>query len=120
MRIDARQIGTSAELPTLEAFAAAEGLEDFSKAEQVDAYAGRNGGGRCDVSVPLQPDGAAIAIPSDPVNTGRALLPLDSLGLIKLEPGVGHNASPVDIVANRKSCGWWPSRVRSLHGPSTT
>jgi len=39
VRIDARQIGTGAELPTLEAFAAAEGLEAFSEAEQVEAYA---------------------------------------------------------------------------------
>lgn len=48
------------------------------------------------------PDGATIAIPSDPVNTGRALLLLDSLKLITLKPGVGHNAAETDIVANPK------------------
>lgn len=48
------------------------------------------------------PDGATIAIPSDPVNTGRALLLLDTLKLITLKPGVGHGATEADIVANPK------------------
>lgn len=46
------------------------------------------------------PDGALIGIPSDPVNTGRALLLLQSMQLIELNPGVTHEASLTDVVAN--------------------
>lgn len=46
------------------------------------------------------PEGATIAIPSDPVNTGRALLLLQSMDLITLKPGVAHEASQADIIAN--------------------
>ena len=46
------------------------------------------------------PQGAKIAIPNDPVNTGRALLLLQSMGLIKLQPGVAHQASIQDIIEN--------------------
>ncbi|WAI81386.1 MULTISPECIES: MetQ/NlpA family ABC transporter substrate-binding protein [Achromobacter] len=48
------------------------------------------------------PDGATIAVPNDPVNTGRALLLLESIGLIKLKPGVAHQATLQDVVANPK------------------
>lgn len=48
------------------------------------------------------PDGATIAVPNDPVNTGRALLLLESIGLIKLKPGVAHQATLQDITANPK------------------
>jgi len=48
------------------------------------------------------PEGARIAIPSDPVNTGRALLLLRSIGLIQLAPGVTHEATLADITANPK------------------
>lgn len=46
------------------------------------------------------PDGATIAVPNDPVNTGRALLLLESIGLIKLKPGVAHQAALEDVVSN--------------------
>lgn len=46
------------------------------------------------------PQGATIGIPSDPVNTGRALLLLQSMGLLQLREGVGHEATQADIVAN--------------------
>ncbi len=46
------------------------------------------------------PRGATIAVPNDPVNTGRALLLLDRIGLIKLKPGVGHRATLQDVVDN--------------------
>ncbi|RYF27141.1 MAG: iron ABC transporter substrate-binding protein [Comamonadaceae bacterium] len=46
------------------------------------------------------PEKATIAIPSDPVNTGRALLLLEGLGLIQLKPGVGHSAAQTDVIAN--------------------
>ncbi|MGE8679035.1 MAG: MetQ/NlpA family ABC transporter substrate-binding protein [Achromobacter marplatensis] len=48
------------------------------------------------------PDGATIAVPNDPVNTGRALLLLESIGLIKLKPGVAHQATLEDVVSNPK------------------
>jgi len=48
------------------------------------------------------PDGATIAVPNDPVNTGRALLLLESIGLIKLKPGVAHRAALEDVVSNPK------------------
>lgn len=46
------------------------------------------------------PDGASIAVLSDPVNNARSLLLLESAGLIQLKPGVGHLATQADIVAN--------------------
>jgi len=48
------------------------------------------------------PDGATIAVPNDPVNTGRALLLLESIGLITLKPGVAHRAALEDVVSNPK------------------
>ncbi len=46
------------------------------------------------------PQGATIAIPNDPVNTGRALLLLERMGLLSLKPGVEHRATVQDITAN--------------------
>ncbi|CAB5513609.1 D-methionine-binding lipoprotein MetQ [Achromobacter anxifer] len=54
------------------------------------------------------PDGATIAVPNDPVNTGRALLLLESIGLIKLKPGVAHQASLQDVVSNPKKLKFVP------------
>jgi D-methionine transport system substrate-binding protein len=49
----------------------------------------------------LQPN-AAIAIPNDPSNEGRALLLLQKAGLIKLKETAGIYASPLDILDNPK------------------
>ena len=49
------------------------------------------------------PNGAVIAIPNDPTNEGRALLLLQSAGLIKLEDNAGLEAIPLDIVENPKN-----------------
>jgi D-methionine transport system substrate-binding protein len=49
------------------------------------------------------PDGASISIPNDPSNGGRALLLLQSKGLITLKAGVGLNATPRDITGNPKN-----------------
>ncbi len=46
--------------------------------------------------------GSKIAIPNDPSNQGRALLLLQSSGLISLRPGVGLLATPRDIIRNPK------------------
>lgn len=44
--------------------------------------------------------GASVAIPNDPSNGGRALVLLESAGLIKLKPGVGWRATVFDIASN--------------------
>jgi D-methionine transport system substrate-binding protein len=49
------------------------------------------------------PNGATIAIPNDPTNGGRALLLLQSKGLITLRAGVGLDATPRDITGNPKN-----------------
>ena len=48
-------------------------------------------------------DGATVAIPNDPTNEGRALLLLQSAGLIKLDPAAGITATPINIVENPKN-----------------
>ena len=48
------------------------------------------------------PEGARIGIPNDPSNGGRTLLLLEGQGLIKLKPGAGLRASPLDVVENPK------------------
>ncbi|NMA23335.1 MAG: ABC transporter substrate-binding protein [Spirochaetales bacterium] len=48
------------------------------------------------------PSGATIAIPNDPTNEGRALLLLESAGLIALTANAGLEATPLDIVSNPK------------------
>lgn len=49
------------------------------------------------------PEGATIAVPNDPVNTGRALLLLESMGLIQLKPGVAHQATLQDVDSNPRN-----------------
>lgn len=49
------------------------------------------------------PEGAHVAIPNDPTNGGRALLVLQSAGLIKLKDGAPITATPQDIVENKKN-----------------
>lgn len=49
------------------------------------------------------PDGATVAIPNDPTNGGRALLVLQSAGLIKLRDGAPITATPEDIASNPKN-----------------
>ena len=48
------------------------------------------------------PTGAKFGIPNDPTNGGRALLLLQSHGLIKLKEGAGLKSTPLDIVSNPK------------------
>lgn len=45
-------------------------------------------------------DGAQIGLPSDPTNSGRALLLFEQAGLITLEEGLGVNATVNDIAEN--------------------
>ena len=48
------------------------------------------------------PDGAIIAIPNDPVNSGRGLLLLQSAGLIKLRTGTNTSTTLEDVSENPK------------------
>lgn len=48
-------------------------------------------------------NGSTIAIPNDPTNEGRALLLLQSAGLITLDSNAGLEATPVNIVNNPKN-----------------
>lgn len=64
------------------------------------------GDGTVDVNAsfwPMGTDGATIAIPNDPANTGRALLLLQKQGLIELKDPKNITATPVDIVKNPKN-----------------
>lgn len=47
-------------------------------------------------------DGARVALPNDPTNGGRVLLVLQDQGLIKLKPGAGLKATPLDVTENPK------------------
>lgn len=47
-------------------------------------------------------EGARFGIPNDPTNGGRVLLVLQDQGLIKIKPGVGLKATPLDVVENPK------------------
>ncbi|NNU45450.1 MetQ/NlpA family ABC transporter substrate-binding protein [Ramlibacter montanisoli] len=47
-------------------------------------------------------EGARFGIPNDPTNGGRVLLVLQDQGLIKLKPGAGLKATPLDVVENPK------------------
>lgn len=49
------------------------------------------------------PKNAVVAIPNDPSNQARALLLLQSAGLINLKPGAGSMATPLDIIFNPKN-----------------
>lgn len=51
-------------------------------------------------SIEELPDGATIAIANDPSNLGRSLDMLDKAGVIKLQEGVGIQATQADIVEN--------------------
>ncbi|WP_221567130.1 MetQ/NlpA family ABC transporter substrate-binding protein [Alkalihalobacillus sp. TS-13] len=48
-------------------------------------------------------EGAKIGLPSDPTNSGRALLLFEKAGLIKLNPDTGINSTVKDIVENKNN-----------------
>ncbi len=48
-------------------------------------------------------DGATIAVPNDTTNEARALLLLETIGLIKVRPDAGLNATVKDITENPKN-----------------
>ncbi|MDR3348637.1 MAG: MetQ/NlpA family ABC transporter substrate-binding protein [Acidaminococcales bacterium] len=53
-------------------------------------------------SLAALPQGAIVAIPNDPTNSGRALMLLEKAGVIKLKPGADIAAVPGDIAENPK------------------
>lgn len=57
------------------------------------------------------PDGASVAIPNDPVNTGRALVLLAEAGLIELKDPSNPQSTQRDIVANPHKL-----KIRELEG----
>jgi D-methionine transport system substrate-binding protein len=65
--------------------------------EPMGVYAGKT------TSLEDLPDGATIAIPNDATNEGRALLLLESQGLIKLKDCTNLEATPNDIAENPKN-----------------
>ncbi len=65
--------------------------------EPLGLYAGKT------ASLDALADGANIAIPNDTTNEARALLLLETLEMIKLDPSVGMEATPKDIVDNPKN-----------------
>lgn len=58
------------------------------------------------------PNGAEVAIPSDPTNGGRALALLAKAGVITLKEGAGVNATVSDITKNDKNI-----KIRELEAP---
>jgi D-methionine transport system substrate-binding protein len=48
-------------------------------------------------------EGTTIAVPNDTTNEARALLLLETIGLIKLDPDAGLAATPKDIIENPKN-----------------
>lgn len=59
-------------------------------------------------------NGATVAIPNDPTNEGRALLLLQSAGLIKLDANAGLTAVPADIIDNPKKLKFQEIEAASL------
>ncbi|HEK0906745.1 TPA: MetQ/NlpA family ABC transporter substrate-binding protein [Pseudomonas putida] len=57
------------------------------------------------------PDGASVAIPNDPVNTGRALVLLAEAGLIELKDPGNPQSTQRDIIANPHKL-----KIRELEG----
>ncbi len=59
-------------------------------------------------------DGATVAVPNDPTNEGRALLLLESAGLIELKANAGIEATPYDIAKNPKNLKFHEIEAASL------
>ena len=85
-------------VPYLDNFNAERGTHLVSVAgvhvEPMGVYAGKT------ASLEELADGASVAIPNDPTNEGRALLLLETLGLIKLADSSNLEATPKDIAEN--------------------
>lgn len=58
--------------------------------------------------------GASVAIPNDPTNCGRALILLQSKGIIKLSEDAGLEATEKDVVENPKNLAFKPVEAAQL------
>lgn len=59
-------------------------------------------------------EGSTVAIPNDPTNEGRALLLLQSAGVIQLDEKAGITATPLNIVSNPKKIKFHEIEAASL------
>lgn len=59
-------------------------------------------------------EGASVAIPNDPTNCGRALILLQSKGIIKLSEDAGLEATEKDVVENPKNLAFKPVEAAQL------
>ena len=88
-------------IPYLDDFNATRGTHLVNVAavhiEPMGVYAGKT------ASLKELADGATIAVPSDATNEGRALLLLETQGLIKLADSTNLSSTPNDIVENPKN-----------------
>lgn len=88
-------------LPYLENFNAEQGTHLVSVAgvhvEPMSVYAGKS------ASLDALPDGATVAVPNDATNEGRALLLLQTAGLITLDDPENLEATPQNIADNPKN-----------------
>ena len=88
-------------IPYLDDFNATRGTHLVNVAavhiEPMGVYAGKT------ASLEELADGATIAVPSDATNEGRALLSLETQGLIKLADSTNLSSTPNDIVENPKN-----------------
>ena len=88
-------------IPYLDDFNATRGTHLVNVAavhiEPMGVYAGKT------ASLEELADGATIAVPSDATNEGRALLLLETQGLIKLADSTHLSSTPNDIVENPKN-----------------
>ena len=88
-------------IPYLDDFNATRGTHLVNVAavhiEPMGVYAGKT------ASLEELADGATIAVPSDATNEGRALLLLETQGLIKLADSTNLSSTPHDIVENPKN-----------------
>ena len=88
-------------IPYLDGFNATRGTHLVNVAavhiEPMGVYAGKT------ASLEELADGATIAVPSDATNEGRALLLLETQGLIKLADSTNLSSTPNDIVENPKN-----------------
>lgn len=88
-------------VPYLDSFNADRGLDLISvgtvHVEPLGTYSSKY------ESIDELPEGAQIAIPSDGVNGGRALILLESNGLITLKEDAGLEATEFDVVDNPKN-----------------
>lgn len=94
-------------LPYLEQFNKDEGTKLVSAGkihyEPFAIYAGKENQAHPNLTADDIPNKAVIGVPNDSSNEARALALLESIGLIKLDPNAGLEATKLDVVENPKN-----------------